>query len=57
MSFLEMVKVSCPKPKAVRENVPMMIIKLMFLIMIVLDYGAKIYGQYFLFSNKCYIDG
>jgi hypothetical protein len=23
--------------------------------MIVLNYGAKIYSQYFLFSNKCYI--
>jgi len=31
-----------------------MIIKWMFLIVIVLDYEAKIDGLYFLFSNNCY---
>jgi hypothetical protein len=50
-----MVKVSCPKPKAENERLPIISIKLIFLIMFVLDYEAKIDGQDFLFSNNCYI--
>jgi len=42
MSFLEMAKVSCPKPIVEMESVAIKNIKLIFLIMIVLDYGANI---------------
>jgi hypothetical protein len=50
-----MVKVSCARPKVEMEIAPTNSSKFIFLIIDLSDYGAKIYSQKKMFSNKCYI--